>query len=445
MVEMTGYARVGSARIAYKVIGEGNTDLVMTPGSFVAFDTTEDDPMSALYFRRLGSISRVIRFDRRGAGSSDPVPLDALPNLEAYAEETLAVMDTVGSERATIMAGYDAGPMAILLASTYPDRITGLILVNTTARYLADDDYPPGVPAEVVEQLTQVFEEAWGTEEAVRLYVPSKADDPQFVSWFARAQRLSITPLQAITYLQAWFHLDVRSLLPTVPAPTLVMHRENLGLIPLAHGRYIADQIPGARLHILPGSDGPVLWEAQDEVLDTVEEFVTNMQPAARVNRVISTVVFTDIVDSTRLAEEMGDRKWRAMLETHDDITARTTATNGGRLIKTTGDGCMATFDGPGRAITSACQLRKELGRIGIAIRTGIHTGEIELRGSDDVAGLGVHLAARIMGEASPGEILTSNTVKDLVVGSDFRFDDRGLHSLKGFDEEWRLFAVEMA
>jgi class 3 adenylate cyclase/pimeloyl-ACP methyl ester carboxylesterase len=442
MERTTGFARLGGVNIAYQVNGQGSVDLVATPGSFVGFDSAEDDPMVALYYQRLASIARVIRFDRRGAGSSDPVPLDAVPDIESYVEETVAVMDTVESERAAVMAGYDAGPMAMMLAATHPERVSALVLVNTTARFLHAADYPIGIDPDAANQMVELFEETWGSELAATLSVPSRAGDPRFVTWFARLQRLTISPAQAAAYMRAMVNADVRALLPSITAPTLVVHREGLQFVPLSHAQYMAESIPGAQLLTIPGQDAPMMWEGQEELLGAVEEFVARIRPGSRVDRVISTVVFMDIVDSTRRAEELGDRRWHALLEVHDELVARVAGANGGELVKNTGDGFMATFDSPGRAILAATQICVDLTPLGITTRTGIHSGEVERR-HDDVAGLAVHLASRIMDRAEPGEIWVSNTVKDLVTGSDFHFTDRGIHSLKGLGEEWRLFSVE--
>lgn len=442
MERTTGFAHLNDANIAYQVNGSGSVDLVATPGSFVGFDIAEDDPMVALYYQRLASIARVIRFDRRGAGSSDPVPLDALPDIESYVEETLAVMDTVGSEHAAVMAGFDAGPMAIMLAATHPERVSALVLVNTTSRFLYAEDYPIGIDQEAAAQIVGVFESTWGSEAAVGLSVPSRADDARFVTWFAKLQRLTISPKQAAAYMRAIVSADVRALLPSITAPTLVVHREGLQSIPLSHAQYIVEKIPSARLLKIPGQDAPMMWEGQEVMLGALEEFVAGIQPTSRADRVISTVVFMDVVDSTRRAEELGDRRWHALLEVLDDLAAKAIDANGGRLVKNTGDGFMATFDGPGRAILATVQIGAGLAELGLTTRTGIHSGEVEIRDSD-IAGLAVHLASRIMNRAEPGEIWVSSTVKDLVVGSHFRFTERGSHTLKGLEDEWRLFSVD--
>lgn len=441
MERTTGFAPIEGSRIAYQVTGQGPIDVVSTPGSFVSFDVTEEDPRGAFYYRRLASMGRIIRFDRGGAGASDPVPLDALPNLEAYGHEVLAVMDTVGSERAVLLAAYDAGPMAVLLAATHPERISALGLFNTTARYLRDDDYSIGLDPDAAALVAETFDETWGSEEHAELYVPSRRGDRQFLSWFAKLQRLTISPTQAAAYLRAMFAVDVRTLLPSIAVPTLVLHRRNFSFIPLTHGEYLAGHISDARLIVLEGSDGPLIWERPEHTLDVIEEFVTGIRPAAAPDRVIATVVFTDIVESTRRAEALGDRRWREVLDLHDELADRTVAEFGGVLVKHTGDGMMATFDRPSAAVGAARTFTQGVSNFGIDVRTGIHTGEVVAAG-DDVGGLAVHLAARVMARAGAGEVLVSRTVRDLMVGSPIAFADRGEATLKGFEGTWQLYAV---
>jgi class 3 adenylate cyclase len=444
MERAVGYARLGSQRIAYEVFGAGPVDLVLTAGSFSAFDTDWEDPMAELFFRRLASFARVIRFDRRGAGASDPLPLDALPPWESFSEELGCVMHEVGSERAAIMASYDAGPMGMLFAATKPERTVALILVNTSARYLAADDYPMGVPPEVAKELNATMADRWGGEQHVVLQVPSKADDPRFRAWYAKKTRSIAGPAAAEAYFRSMFKADARAMLPAIHVPTLVLHRTAYRFIPIEHGRYLADNIAGATLVELPGSDGPLYWEHADLAVDAVERFLTGVTPPPASTRVLATVLYTDIVESTRLLERMGDTRWRGLLDIHDDIAGKLVRVNAGRLIKTTGDGVLATFDGPGRGIRFATSFREQLHPLALPIRAGVHTGEVEMRG-DDVGGLAVHLAARIMALAGAGEILVSRTVRDLVVGSDLSFEDRGTHQLRGIDGEWQLLAVRAA
>jgi class 3 adenylate cyclase/pimeloyl-ACP methyl ester carboxylesterase len=441
----TSYARLGPDRIAYEVFTanpDSSIDLVLTAGSFGAFDTDWEDPQAELFFRRLASFARVIRFDRRGTGGSDPLTLDAVPPWESFVEELECVMEDVGSDRAAIMTTYDAGPMGMLFAATKPERTAALILVNTSSKYVASEDYPIGFPADAAEELNRTMADRWGSGEHVELQVPSRANDERFRAWYGKKTRSIAGPAAAAAYFRAMFAADARSLLPAIHVPTLVLHRNSYRFIPFAHGQFLADNIEGARMVELPGSDGPLYWDHPDAALDAIEEFLTGVTPVAATDRVLATVLYTDIVDSTRLLAEMGDARWRGVLDTHDDLAARLVFENGGRLVKSTGDGVLATFDGPGRGIRFATGFRQQLHPIDITIRSGIHTGEIEVRG-EDVGGMAVHLAARIMAEANQDEILVSRTVKDLVVGSDLTFEDRGVHRLRGVEGEWQLLAVK--
>lgn len=441
MERAIGYARLGPQRIAYEVVGSGPIDLVLTAGSFGAFDTDWEDPMAELFFRRLASFARVIRFDRRGTGASDPLPLDALPPWESFVEEVTCVMTEVGSERAAIMTSYDAGPMGMLFAATKPELTAALILVNTGARYVADVDYPVGVPHDVADELNRTVGDRWGSEQHVILQVPSRADDPRFRRWYAKKTRSIAGPAAATAYFREMFKADARALLPAIHVPTLVLHRTSYRFMPIGHGRYLADNIVGASFVELPGSDGPLFWEHPEVALDAVEQFLTGVTPAAPSTRVLATVLYTDIVGSTQLLEGMGDARWRGLLDMHDTIADKLVDVHTGRLVKTTGDGVLATFDGPGRAIRFATDFGDQLQPLTLSIRTGIHTGEVEIRG-DDIGGMAVHLAARILSIARSQEVLVSRTVKELVVGSDLVFEDRGHHRLKGIEGEWQLFAV---
>jgi class 3 adenylate cyclase/pimeloyl-ACP methyl ester carboxylesterase len=436
----TRYARLDHDRIAYQVLGQGPPDLVVTLNSFGHIDIAWEDPGFALFLRTLASFSRLILFDRRGTGASDPLPQGSLPPWESYGEDLVAVLDEVGSEQAAIMGQLDASPMAIFFAATRPERTSALILANASAKYTASDDYPIGVPPEVAEAIVAQLDQLWGTE-AMVLQVPSRANDERFRRWIAKAQRTVGSPRVVQAYMRAMFEVDARPILPLIHAPTLVLHRRNVEFIPIQHGRYLAEHIPGATLIELPGVEGPLVWEMPQLTLDHVQEFLTGVRRVAEPTRVLSTVLFTDIVSSTEQAAELGDRRWRELLNVHDELAHRLVEEFGGRLVKTTGDGILATFDGPGRAIQCAAALRDELAGIGVRIRAGLHTGEVELR-DHDVGGLAVHIAARVMAAAAPGETLTSRTVQDLVVGSDIVLEDRGTHRLKGVADPWQLYTV---
>jgi class 3 adenylate cyclase len=440
----TSYARLGRDRIAYQTVGEGPLVLVNAPGSFGHADVVFEDPAAVLFYRRLASFARVIHFDRRGTGGSDAAPVDARPPWELYAEELTAVLDAAEAERAAILAMFDVGPMAISFAATRLQRTAALILANTSARHLAADDYPIGIPPEAAEAMRAGMEAYWGTEELVRLLVPSRADDERFRRWHAKLQRATASPQTVQTFIHASYAVDARPMLPLVQAPTLVLHRREFGLVPIEHGRYLAERLPDATLVELPGADGPLVWETPELALDAIQEFLTGVRRAVAPDQTLATVLFTDIVASTQRAGQVGDRRWRELLELHDQAARRWVEAFHGTLVKTNGDGILATFDSPARAIRCAAALGEDLRGLGIQIRAGLHTGEIELRHGDvgDVGGMGVHIAARVMAAAGPGDILVSRTVHDLVVGSGIVLRDRGPHRLKGVDGEWQLLAV---
>ena len=449
----TRYALVGNERVAYQVVGDGPIDLVFTSGSYGNVDLEWDDPSIARFLRRLASFTRLIRFDRRGTGSSDRPPGEESPPWESYMDEVEAVMAAVGSERAAIMGMFDAGPMAALFAATKPDLTSALILANTGARYTVADDYPIGVPLEMIDQLVQIASATWGTEAQVPMLVPSRTDDEGFKRWFARFIR-SIAPPAAIeTHMRAAIEADARSILPAIHVPTLVLHRASSPMTPVANGRFLAEHIDGARIVEVPGADAPMYWENPDAFLDAIEEFLTGIRRGSETSRVLATVLFTDIVGSTERATALGDAKWRELLDRHDHTARHEIDTSQGRLVKTTGDGVVATFDGPGRGIRCALSLRDRLDALGLSIRAGLHAGEIELRApshttspdvedGQDIGGIAVHISARVMSVASPQEVLVSQTVKDLVVGSGIAFEAAGEHELKGVPDHWRLYRV---
>jgi class 3 adenylate cyclase/pimeloyl-ACP methyl ester carboxylesterase len=447
----TRYALVGGGRVAYQVVGESATDLVFTSGSYANVDLEWDDPSTARFLRRLASFTRLIRFDRRGTGSSDRFPGEQLPPWESYVEEVEAVMGEIGSKRVAIMGLFDAGPMAALFAATKPELTSALILANTGARYTVADDYPIGVPYEMVDQLVAIVGAMWGTEEQVPMLVPSRANDEAFKRWFARFLRGVAPPAAIEAHLRAAVEADARSILPAIHVPTLVLHRASNPMAPVEHGRYLAEHIEGARLVEVPGADAPMYWENPDGFLDAIEEFLTGIRRGPETSRVLATVLFTDVVGSTEQATALGDAKWRELLDRHDETARREIELSQGRLIKTTGDGIMATFDGPGRAIRCALSLRDQLDALGLRIRAGLHAGEIELRSSKaspdlderlDIGGIAVHISARVMAVASPRDVLVSQTVKDLVAGSGLTFEDAGEHELKGVPDRWRLYRV---
>jgi class 3 adenylate cyclase len=437
----TRYARLGDERIAYQVIGDGPPDLVLSSGTFGSIDLDFQDPMVARMYRRIGQFCRLVRFDRRGSGASDPRPPDSSAAWGSATEEFVAVMDAIGSRRAVVMGMFDAGPVAALLAATHRDRVDGLILANTAARLLRDDDYEIGVLPEHAAGIVDQVVRTWGSEDQVAQQVPSRASDDTFRRWFARYTRSIAGPGSVRARLATMLQADARDALRHVDVPTLVLHRSAYALFRIEHGRYLADSIRGASFVELPGRDGPLAWEHPDLAVEAIEEFLTGTRGAREPERALLTILFTDIVGSTARATQIGDRRWRSLLDRHDDTARRVVAAAGGRVVETTGDGVLATFDGPGQAVRAASVLRAELDRLELAIRAGVHTGEVERRG-EGIGGLAVHIGARVMQAAGDGEILVSRTVRDLLLGSGVRLVDRGPHDLKGVPGTWELFSV---
>jgi class 3 adenylate cyclase/alpha-beta hydrolase superfamily lysophospholipase len=439
---------VADDRVAYQVTGEGPHDLVFTAGTFSHTDALWEDPAAAFFLRRLSSFCRVIRFDRRGTGASDPVPHDQPSPIDAYLEDTAAVMEAAESRSAVILAMLDGGPMALLFAASRPAAVSGLILYNTTARLTATEGYPIGLSAEQIEALMEALDTAWGSEKMVLLNVPSRAGDARYAAWYAKFQRAITSPRGLIGFLRAVFALDARPILSGINVPTLVFHRAGYRIVPASHGRYLAEQIPGARYEELAGADGPIYSEGAERGLQLIEEFLSGLgsEPVHREppGRELATILFTDIVGSTDRARALGDKAWRALLDVHDEVALRTVEAYRGRYVKSTGDGVLAVFGGPGQGVRCAAELRAQVAPLGLQIRAGLHTGEIELRGAD-VGGIAVHLAARVAEAAEPGEVLVSRTVHDLLVGSEMRFDARGAHPLQGIAGDWELFAFSTA
>jgi class 3 adenylate cyclase len=438
----TKFAYLGGDRIAYQVLGEG-PDLLFVSGLASQVDLRWEDPSYAAFLRRLASFSRLILFDRRGTGASDRPLLGDLPPWEDWSDDVRAVLDAVGSERTAILAQLDAGPMAIMFAATEPDRTSALILFNTVARFVESDDYPLGARPSELTGLMAEMAKTWGTEEFSALGYPSMADDARFLRWSAKYQRASCTMRDFMQNLVIQSHIDVRPVLSSIVVPTLVMNREHHAAFAGEQGRYVADRIPGARFIAVSGQDSGIFTETGDAILDQIEEFLTGVRRGAEIDRVLATVMFTDIVRSTDLAARLGDRKWREFLGAHDDLTKTHVSSFHGRVIKGTGDGALATFEGPGRALRCAFALTDALRELGLDIRVGLHVGEVELGRDGDVDGISVHIAARVMSEAQPGEVLVSRTVKDLVAGSTFEFAERGERQLKGVPGSWALFAAK--
>jgi class 3 adenylate cyclase len=438
----TRYATRGDVHIAYQVVGDADLDLVLVSTWFSHQEAQWEFPAFAHYLRRLSSFSRLISFDKYGIGLSDPIPSRTLPPLEEWMDDVRTVMDAVDSERAVIMGANEGSMMAALFAATYPERTTALVLVNATARMRWAPDYPIGVAPDVQDRLTTLVEKAWGRGDMMAAVNPSLADDPVAAESWGRFLRLSASPATATAVMRMLFELDVREVLPTIQVPTLVVQRSDNPVIPVEPGRHVAARIPGARFVAVPGADHGLAVGDSDVVVDEVEEFLTGAKSTGDADRVLATVLFTDIVGSTARLSDLGDRRWREVLTSHRALARRQVERYGGRIVDTTGDGLLATFDGPVRGIRCAIAFRDAVRRIGLTIRAGLHTGEIERHG-DHVTGLGVNIAARVQALAEPNEVLVSRTVRDLVAGAALRFADRGSHELKGVQDSWELYAVE--
>jgi class 3 adenylate cyclase len=438
MTRETRYAKNGDVNIAYQVMGEGPLDIVLVHGWVQSFDAAAEIEAIERFYRRLASFSRLILFDKRGTGLSDRVQPDDLPSLETRMDDMRAVMDEVGVESAAVLGHSEGGAMCALFAATYPERTQALVMVGSAARTRWAPDYPIGATDQEVEELQRSILDGWGIEVIRSLLLemaPSVADDEELVQAHTRAALRAASPGAAATLTRMSAMIDIRHVLPAIRVPTLVLHRSDEVLAEAS--RYVGERIPGAKIVELAGDD-------QDAALDEIEEFLTGARPHPALDRVLATVLFTDIVGSTELAADLGDRRWRDLLERHNATVRRELQRFRGRELSTAGDGFLATFDGPARAVVCAMAIRDGARSLGLQIRFGLHTGELELAGSD-VRGIAVHTGARVAGLAGPGEVLTSSTVKDLVAGSGLQFEDRGSHELKGVPGEWRLYAVSGA
>jgi class 3 adenylate cyclase len=448
-VPETLYAKSGDVSIAYQVLGKGQVDLVVAPGSVSNVELIGSHPLFAAWHDRLASFARLIQFDKRGTGLSDRVK--SIPTLEERADDIRAVMDAVGSQRAVIMGISEGGPMAIVFAAMHPDRTRGLVLYGSGARSLRAPDYPWGPTADEYDRWladqerspTPLDEES--TRRTLQVMFPSMAGDQEFVSWWATFLRMSISPGARLDLFRMNRDINVTDVLPAVRVPTVVINRTGDRAVDVAEGRYIAERIPGARFVELPGIDHIPVGEGSEQVAGAIRDFVVALpDDEPEPDTVLATVLFTDIVDSTATAAELGDRAWRELLERHHTAVRGQLARYRGREVDTAGDGFFATFDGPARAIRCACAVTEAVRELGIDVRAGLHTGECELL-EDKVAGIAVSIGARVASRAAPGEVLVSSTVKDLVAGSGISFTDRGMAELKGVPGEWRLYAVDGA
>jgi class 3 adenylate cyclase len=437
------YARsADGTSLGYAVLSEGSKDILLAigMGTNLGVDITEE-PGVERWYDRLAKIGRLVAYDQRGAGVSDPVAMNDVPTIERIAEDMEAVLDAANVERATIVALTSLGPAAMLLAATRPERVSALVLYGTYARLRAAPDYPAGLPDEVADRFVDFSRTVWGTGAMLEVLAPSRADDPAYRERFAQVEKLMISPTQSAILSRMGIEYDVRPVLGSISAPTLVIHRTGDRFVPVAHGRYLAEHIHGARLLELEGEDHAYNVGDVDSILDAIVEFVTGERSAPPSTRVLATVLFTDIVGSTEAATHFGDQRWRELLDQHDRAGRRQLGRFGGKLVKSTGDGVMATFDGPTKAVLCAAAIRDAVKVLGLDVRAGIHAGEVEVRDSD-IGGIAVHIAARIAALAGPGEVVVSRTITDLVAGSGIEFDDLGPRDLKGVQGTWNLYAV---
>ena len=437
----THYAKGRDGFVAYQVIGDGPHDLVFIPDWITNLEIMWEEPSLARFLRRLGSFSRLICFDKRGCGLSDPVLFHEGLSAESWIDDTRTVLQAVGSERTALFGHAEGARMAMLYAATYPERTSALVLLDSFARRLRDVDYPWGIPESVLPRFLELFDTGWTNAGYLSALAPSVADDPRFRQFYGRYQRHSMGPTQASNGYRNQFSFDVRAILPTIRVPTLVLHRKDNAYIRVENGRYVAERIVGAKLVEVPGVDHVFHVGETGLILDAVEQFLTGRNETSEDDRVLATVLFADVVGSTERAAQLGDRAWGDLLEGYYGVARREVATFRGREIDTAGDGFFAAFDGPARAIRSACAIRDGANAIGLAVRAGLHTGECEKLG-EKVGGLAVHIGARVAGQAHPGEVLVSGTVRDLVAGSGIRFAERGTHALKGVPGEWTLYSV---
>jgi pimeloyl-ACP methyl ester carboxylesterase len=445
VIPETRYAKNGDVNIAYQVVGDGPLDLVLVHGWVQSFDAAwEIEPIQRFY-DRLASFSRLILFDKRGTGLSDRVPPDDLPSLETRMDDMRAVLDEVGVEKAAVLGHSEGGAMCALFAATYPERTQALVMVGSAARTRWAPDYPIGATDEEIDELASSILDGWGievTRSLLQQLAPSITDDEELVQAHTRSALRAASPAAAAALTRMSAMIDIRHVLPAIRVPTLVLHRADEVLAEAS--RYVGERIPGAKLVELPGADHMPWLGDQDAALDEIEEFLTGVRPHPALDRVLATVLFTDIVGSTELAADLGDRRWRDLLEQHNTVVRVQLKRFRGRELSTAGDGFLATFDGPARAVACAVSIRDAARTLGLQIRFGLHTGELEMVGTE-IRGIAVHTGARVAALAGAGEVLASSTVRDLVAGSGLEFEDRGAHELKGVPGEWRLYAVSSA
>jgi pimeloyl-ACP methyl ester carboxylesterase len=428
------YAKSGDVHIAYRIFGDGPRDIVLIPGTLSHVEVFWELAAQEYLLKRLTSFARVIVFDKRGQGLSDRV---AEQTLDERIGDVRAVMDAAGSKRATIYGWSEGGPMSLMFAATYPERTSSLVLYGTFASLRGMSQ------SEQFERWLGELSAHWGEGTLVALNAPSQAKNESFVNAIGRLERASASPASIVALLRANYDINVRHVLPSIHLPTLILHRKGDALVPVEEGRYLAEHIPGAKYVEIPGDDHTVTdLDTQDVIADNIEEFITGASHRPEPDRVLATVMFNDIVGSTERAAGLGDRQWRELLDNYHNAVRKELSAFRGRQVKTAGDGVLATFDGPARAIRCACSVREKVRSLGLQVRTGLHTGECEVMG-DDIGGIAVHIGSRVANTAGSDEVLVPSTVKDLVAGSGLRFADKGTHSLKGVPGEWHLYAVQ--
>jgi class 3 adenylate cyclase len=432
------YVKNGDVSLAYLVLGDAPIDVLLVSGFVSHLEVAAEEPGNARFLARLLSFARVIAFDKRGMGLSDRNA--GIPTIEATVDDMVAVLDAAGSAKPVILGISEGGTASIVFAATHPQRTSALVLWGAYARRAWAPDYTFGFQRENLEERFRFMEKEWGTPVFIELFAPSRSDDEHFRDWWGRMLRSGASPSATRDLLSLYLDLDARHVLPLIQAPTLVLHAKDDRIVEVENGRYIAEHIPGAKLVELPIADH-LIAAHPDDAADEIQQFLTGKRPAPEPDRMLATVLFTDIVDSTRRAAELGDRRWRSLLDQHNSVVRSELERFRGRVVNTTGDGFLATFDGPARAVQASRSIRDAMRPLGIEVRAGLHTGECEIIG-DDIGGIAVHIAARVAAMAGPGEILTSSTVRDLTVGSGIAFVDRGRHALKGVPGEWQLLAV---
>ena len=439
----TRYARNGAIHLAYQVLGAGAPNLLVVqsgPNSHV--DCNWMEPSLARFIRRLASFSRLILYDNRGVGLSDPVSGSAAPTMDEQVDDIRAILDETGCQRAVLMGNMAGCAPALVFAAMHPGRVESLILLSGYARLRAGAGYPQGLDQAYIDQVFDAILATWGTGADLDLVAPAVAADDNFRRWYAQVQRMSASPATAVAMARQWYEVDVRGVLPAIKVPTLVMARAGNVIFPVYHTRYLADHIAGAKYIELPGADLLYFVGDADQVLDAIEEFVTGMRPLPSPDRFLGTVLFVDVVGSTQLAAEIGDSRFRELIDGFHQLVGRQLERYQGRLVDTAGDGALALFDSPARAIACAEAVRDGVRALGLRVRAGVHTGEMEHGPGGEVRGIAVHTGARVAALAAPDEILVSRTIRDLVAGASIRLESRGVHQLKGVPGPWEVFAV---